>query len=91
MIIMLSKVSSWGIIAVVIFLIATASLFLYATSCTETFCGLIALLAGMPWLLFLDFVGGDSYNSGIFGWVAIGLNVVILYFIFAVLQNRRQK
>jgi len=84
-------ISTWGIIAVGIYLVLVISLFTYATSCTETFCGLVALLAGMPWLLLLDLVGGDSYNTGLLGWLAISLNLVILYFIFAALQKRVQK
>jgi len=76
---------------VIVYILLAIALFAYATNCTGTFCGLVALLVGMLWLLFLDFVGGDSYHSGIFGWIAIGLNIVILDFIFATLQKRALK
>lgn len=84
---MVNKLSTWGIVGVVVYGLLVASLFFYATSCTEAFCGLMALLAGMPWLLLLDLVGGDSYASGAFGWISIILNALILYFLFAALQK----
>src|SRR3989344_3122959 len=87
----MNRVSRWGAVAVAVYLISVVFLFIYATNCTETFCGLLALLAGMPWLLFLDFLGGDSYNTSLFGWVAIALNVLILYFIFATIQRWMKK
>ncbi len=88
---MVNKLSTWGAAAVVIYGLFIGFLFFYATSCTEAFCGLIALLAGMPWLLLLDMLGGDSYASGIFGWVSIILNILILYFLFATLQRWMRK
>lgn len=84
----MSKISKWGASAVVIYALLVALLFWYATSCTETYCGLMALLAGMPWLLLFDLFGGDSYASGVFGWISIILNIVILYFLFAMLQKK---
>ena len=84
-------ISTWGGIAVVTYLVFVASLFYYATHCIETFCGLVALLAGMPWLLFLDILGGDSYNAGYFDWISIFLNIVVLYVAFAALQKFLKK
>ena len=83
----MNQVSRRGIVAVAIYLVLVIFLFIYATNCTETFCGLTALLAGMPWLLLLDFLGGDSYNAGLLGWVVIILNVVVLYFLFSTIQK----
>jgi hypothetical protein len=84
---MMSKISTWGISAAAVYLLLVAALFLYAKSCTETFCGLVALLAGLPWLPLLDFLGGDSYASGAYSWLSIILNIFVLYFLFATIQR----
>lgn len=88
---MMKKISTWGVAAVVVYVLFTTFLFVYSINCTETFCGLVALIAGMPWLWLLDTLGGDSYNSGVFGWASIILNILVLYFIFAALQQWKRK
>lgn len=85
------KISRWGTCAAGVYLLIIGILFVYATNCTETFCGLMAVLGGMPWLLILDLVGGDSYNAGFIGQIAIVANVIVLYFLFAALQKWLKK
>lgn len=81
----------WGLVAVGVYICATILLFFYATTCSQTFCGLMIVLTGMPWLLVLDYLGGDSYNSGVFGFIAVLLNIMVFYFFFAFLQTRHKK
>lgn len=84
---MANKISSWGIGAVSVYVMAVIALFVYATNCTGTLCGLLALMAGMPWLLLVDVLGEDSYSAGYLGWCAMALNAIFLYFLFAALQK----
>jgi hypothetical protein len=84
---MVNRISTWGLGATALYALFVVYLFSYAESCTETFCGLVALLAGMPWLLLLDLLGGDGYASGIYGWASIILNIIVLYFALASLQR----
>lgn len=88
---MFNKISGWGMGAVIVYIVGVIWLFIYATNCVGDFCGLTALLAGMPWFLILDIFGGDSYTSGLFGWVSIILNIVFLYLIFSQLQKHIQR
>ena len=81
--------SKWGLGASGAYILFGGALFYYATHCTETYCGLVALVAGLPWLLFLDLIGGDSYNAGTFvGIGTVVLNGVLLYLLFAWIEKR---
>lgn len=90
----MNKVSSWGVIAVVIYLVVVGTLFYSATDCYGLFCGAVIAVAILPWSIIFEegiHLQFGSVNiesdSMIWFWIAIVLNVVILYLIFSVLQK----
>jgi len=87
----MNLVSRWGVIAGGAYILFVVFLFYYASNCVGGFCGLMALLAAMPWLYLFDFLGGDIYDSGAFGYVFVALNVIIFYLLFSYLERRFKK
>lgn len=95
---MVNKISLWGIIAVVMYLVLVGWAFYTAANCSGTFCGAVIIIAVIPWsiifedginLQFLD-VKIESDNM-LWFWTAVIINILILYFLFSALQKWMQK
>lgn len=70
------KKSKIGITLVLLYLITTLIIWIYANTCSDMYCGLILILPTMPWALLFEKIIGDSVF--IF-FILITLNSVIIY------------
>ena len=98
---MMNKISTAGIIAVIIYLIFVGALFVYAANCESSFCELTPILATLPWLILsglLDRMGyfgfewlNNTSEHQVYFWIIVSINTLILYCLFAALQRRLNK
>ena len=70
------KKSKLGIALVLLYLIATIVIWVYANTCSSIYCGLILILPTMPWALLLEKIIGDSVSIFL---ILITLNSVLIY------------
>lgn len=80
----MNKVSMWGIVAAFVYFCVAGYLYWNAINCHGMFCDVGLGLVVAPWSYFL---GTDI----VWFWAAAVINILILYFVFAVLQSWVQK
>ena len=91
---MMKKISTWGVGAVVIYILLIGWLFYVASGCSGMFCGAVIVLGILPWpIIFEDGINLTMGNfilendSMIWYWIAVVFNGIIIYFIFSALQK----
>jgi len=86
------KLSKWGLVASSVYLIITAGLALFATSCSGFGCSGVILLLMLPWVLFIDESGfGLGLSEQTLFWSVVALNIIALYLLFALLERWMKK
>lgn len=72
-----------GIVLASIFLVITVVLDVYAFTCNQTYCWLIAIFTAMPWIEFSLLSPNNVLNPFIFQI----FNAIIIYFIGCLITN----
>lgn len=87
---MVSKISTWGVLAVGVYLAVVAGLFMVTDGCQGMFCSSGIVVAMLPWIIIWE----DGLRTSFFEldgmlwfWTIVSINILILYFLFAALQK----
>lgn len=87
---MLNKISTWGTVAVVVYLTLIGLLFVSALNCQGMFCGAGIVVAMLPWIVLFE----NGLQTPLFElsgmawfWTTVSINILILYSLFATFQK----
>lgn len=81
----MNRISAWGIVVALMYLVFSLAIYLETTNCHGMFCDIGIIIPIIPWSLLLP----NFFWLGniLWFWVLVIINVFLLYAIFATIEK----